>query len=198
MDTKKKIMLEALELFACHGYIGVSIRDIATKVGIKESSIYYHFENKRAIWDSIIEELKDVYRKEISFETCEKGISRICDAIVFGDEIIVYIEKFLYMHMHNEFVGKCIQMIKLAQFGNKDMESLYKQMFFDKPMKLFTIIFSRLIQQGNMVERDLKLMSVEFYAPFYYIIQQKLCSVEEALTIMSMHISNFRANYIVS
>jgi AcrR family transcriptional regulator len=43
-STKEKIFDAAVELFAERGYDGVSIRDIAKAVGIRESSVYKHFE----------------------------------------------------------------------------------------------------------------------------------------------------------
>ena len=36
------------------GYSAVSIRDICRQVQIKESSVYYHFKNKQAIFDELI------------------------------------------------------------------------------------------------------------------------------------------------
>ncbi|MGN1451448.1 MAG: TetR/AcrR family transcriptional regulator, partial [Eubacteriales bacterium] len=50
-STKKKISEAALNLFAENGYSSVSIRDICKQVQIKESSVYYHFKNKQAIFD---------------------------------------------------------------------------------------------------------------------------------------------------
>ena len=55
MTTKEKILCTALELFSQRGYDGVSVRDIARAVGIRESSIYNHFKSKQAIFDGIVE-----------------------------------------------------------------------------------------------------------------------------------------------
>ena len=55
MTTKEKILDTALELFSQRGYNGVSVRDIARAVGIRESSIYNHFESKKAIFDGIVD-----------------------------------------------------------------------------------------------------------------------------------------------
>lgn len=52
--TKEKILEVALNMFAKSGYSSVSIRDICKQVEIKESSIYYHFKNKQAIFDELI------------------------------------------------------------------------------------------------------------------------------------------------
>ena len=59
MNTKDKILNEALKMFSDLGYKSVSIRDIAKKVDIKESSIYYHFKNKQDILD-LVEHIDDM------------------------------------------------------------------------------------------------------------------------------------------
>lgn len=58
MSTKQMIFESALALFSEKGFDGVSVRDIAKAVGIKESSIYNHFEGKKAIFDSICGEFR--------------------------------------------------------------------------------------------------------------------------------------------
>lgn len=52
--TKKKILDVSLELFSQKGYSAVAIRDICKCVEIKESSVYYHFENKQSIFDELL------------------------------------------------------------------------------------------------------------------------------------------------
>ena len=54
MTTREKILEVSLDMFAKQGYTAVSIRDICKKVGIKESSVYYHFKNKQSIFDEFI------------------------------------------------------------------------------------------------------------------------------------------------
>ena len=41
-NTKEIILFESLKLFADKGYDGVTVRDIAAEVGIKQSSLYKH------------------------------------------------------------------------------------------------------------------------------------------------------------
>jgi AcrR family transcriptional regulator len=52
-STKEKIFEAAIDLFAERGYDGVSIRDIAAAVGVKESAIYRHYGSKDEILDRI-------------------------------------------------------------------------------------------------------------------------------------------------
>jgi AcrR family transcriptional regulator len=46
-NTKDDLRSHARQLFARHGYEGVSMRDIAGAVGIRQSAIYNHFPSKQ-------------------------------------------------------------------------------------------------------------------------------------------------------
>jgi AcrR family transcriptional regulator len=63
MTTKERILVAAVELFGEQGYRGTSIRDIARRVGIKESSLYNHYSGK----DGLLEAILEYYRA--SFES---------------------------------------------------------------------------------------------------------------------------------
>jgi len=62
MNTKERILYEAERLFAAKGYTGTGIGEIARKVGITKSVIYYHFKNKEAILDSIFKRYSEVLK----------------------------------------------------------------------------------------------------------------------------------------
>jgi len=57
-ETKRKIVLAALELFVRKGYHGTSINDIMDKVGLSKGSLYAHFNSKGEILLLIIERFK--------------------------------------------------------------------------------------------------------------------------------------------
>ena len=46
-DTKARLLKHSRTLFARHGYEGVSMRDIAGAVGLRQSAIYNHFSCKQ-------------------------------------------------------------------------------------------------------------------------------------------------------
>lgn len=50
-----QILEAALELFAEKGVVETYMRDIAKKVGVRETTIYYHFEGKNGILDELLE-----------------------------------------------------------------------------------------------------------------------------------------------
>ena len=49
MDTKHKILDEALTLFSEKGFANVFVNEIAERVGIKAPSLYKHYKSKQAI-----------------------------------------------------------------------------------------------------------------------------------------------------
>ena len=57
MSTKTKILEVSLELFAKKGFDGVSVREIAKEVGVRESALYKHYKNKEDILEKIVEEM---------------------------------------------------------------------------------------------------------------------------------------------
>lgn len=61
-QTKDKIFDAALDLFSKKGYDSVSVRTIASEVGIKESSIYNHYSNKKDILMSILNYFEEYFK----------------------------------------------------------------------------------------------------------------------------------------
>ena len=49
-NTKEKILEEALKLFAQSGYMGTSMNDIASKLGVTKAALYKHYKSKQEIF----------------------------------------------------------------------------------------------------------------------------------------------------
>ena len=58
-NTRQQVLDVALRQFSKYGFLAVSIRDICKEVGIKESTVYYHFKNKQDILDSLVHEFEE-------------------------------------------------------------------------------------------------------------------------------------------
>ena len=59
-DTKENILMTALRLFARDGYEAVSVSMIAGELGMTKGALYRHYENKRAIFDSIVARMYEI------------------------------------------------------------------------------------------------------------------------------------------
>ncbi|MEM9426981.1 MAG: TetR/AcrR family transcriptional regulator [Pseudomonadota bacterium] len=69
INTKDDLRNHARQLFAEHGYEGVSMRDIAAAVGIRQSAIYNHFPSKQHLLVDLMvshmEQLLDAMRAAV-------------------------------------------------------------------------------------------------------------------------------------
>lgn len=91
-NTKQKILDVSLDLFSRKGFSAVSIRDICAQVMIKESSVYYHFKNKQAIFDELLYHFEQVatdmmvrLEQSLSVQSCsmEKPFYQtVCDTFL--------------------------------------------------------------------------------------------------------------------
>lgn len=54
LTTRDAILEVALEMFAAQGYAGTSVRALTRAVGLRESSLYNHFEGKEAILTALV------------------------------------------------------------------------------------------------------------------------------------------------
>ena len=54
MDSRNRIIGTALKAFIERGYDGVSMKDIADGVSMKAASLYYHFQDKRTLFEACV------------------------------------------------------------------------------------------------------------------------------------------------
>lgn len=79
-DTRAaEILREAAKLFADKGFVGTSIQDIASAVGISKASLYYFFVDKQEIHSAVVEmsviRLNELVREKL--EGCSTAASRV-------------------------------------------------------------------------------------------------------------------------
>lgn len=196
MSTKEKIIETALELFSQRGYDGVSVRDIARAVGIRESSLYNHFENKRAIFDGIVDFC--VQQSEVYF----RGNALPFDQ---GDDMSVYqgirlehlqelIEQTFLFFFDDPWNLQFRRLLLLSQYTDPRCRDIYRQLYRDKCVQVQEYIFATLMDSGDIRREDPTAVAMEFYGPIFMLIHT--CdSFEEARPFIRAHVEQFRKNY---
>lgn len=77
MDTREKILAAARKAFESHGLEGLSLRDVAAKVGITPMAIYRHFENKDALVDALVMDALDEWSALVTALPAAEGVAKI-------------------------------------------------------------------------------------------------------------------------
>ena len=172
-DTKQKILNVSLELFSQKGFSAVSIRDICAQVMIKESTVYYHFKNKQAIFDELLYRFEQVatnmrIRLENSLSTQsgfaeETFYQKVCDA-------------FFENYFMDDFCNKVMRLLLIEQFRNSEIQKIYDRWMFVEPLAFQSKVFSALMELSIISVADCEYLAVKYYAPIYFFAQKWLFS----------------------
>ena len=63
-DTERRVLMEALKLFATHGFNATSMRMICAAAEVNPSSVYYYFGSKRGVLRGVCEYLFEPVQRE--------------------------------------------------------------------------------------------------------------------------------------
>ena len=157
--TRELIMETALEMFSKNGYAAVSMRDISGSVGIKASSLYYHFKSKQDIFDAIVQradaltdELKGMFMKAIGSSSEVK-----CEGFVLAGKA------FVTGYLRNEKIGPLIQMLENERFHDTRSNDLWKKMLFDAPIEHEMMVFKALHDKGIIESNEPQKLAAEYH-----------------------------------
>jgi len=201
MNTKKRILDEALTLFAEKGYANVYVGQIAEAVGIKAPSLYKHYKSKQDIFNAILDEMKNSYDKQANALNMD-GNDVNADATIFSDvseDDLVKMGMGLFSYfLHDEYVCKFRKMLTIEQFHNKELSQLYTKQYTDNPLEYQSAMLAMLCFGGVLKQENPDVMALQFYAPIYMLLT--LCDrhperEEEALKFLEQHIRQFNRIY---
>lgn len=172
-NTKDAILIESLKLFAHSGYEGVTMRDIAGKVRIRQSSLYKHFVGKQEIFHSIIERMDTSYKAQLdkmklvsansskrADQYTEKTLNSMAD---IGEALFLY-------WTQDEYAALFRKMLIVEQYHNSELAALYNKYFLSGVIDFQEAIIGHLIEKGFFKEGNPRLLAMEFYGPIFLMI----------------------------
>jgi len=199
-NTKERIFEEALTLFSQHGYEAASVRDIAGKLGMTQAALYKHYKNKQAIFDSIINRMKDNERTRAG-EYNMPAVTDEPDADSYKSLSVSQLK--LYSHIQflywteDAFASRCRKMLCLEQYHNYNASFLYQQYLINGQFVYMEKIISELIRQGQWAQGNAWDMAVEYYGPILAMIfiYDGIEDKESVKTKLKAHIANIIKKY---
>ena len=201
MDTKHRILDEALTLFSEKGYANVYVSDIAERVGIKAPSLYKHYRNKRAIFDAIIDEMNHRFEQQAQALSIS-GTDPTADAEVYKnmdeDHLIKLGNDLFRYYLHDSYTKRFRKMLTLEQFQDQELARVYSQQYFDMPLSYQGMLLGLMESQGLLVTGNVPIMTLQFYAPIYMLLtvcDREPSREQEALELLEGHIRQFDQLY---
>lgn len=199
-DTKEKILLTALHLFARDGYEAVSVRTIAEELGMTKGALYRHYKNKRDIFDSIVERMIQIDAKRAEeFQVPAKQYEDMPDVYenTSLEDIHTFTVEQLKFWTEDAFASLFRRMLSLEQYRNTEMAELYSQCIVYGPVAYIEDLFRELIRKGVLREANPRQLAVEYYAPLFLLIHMYDIRGDnrEAIQILTKHTEHFMENY---
>jgi AcrR family transcriptional regulator len=190
-DTKKRILEQALALFASQGFRETTVRDIAAAVGLQQGALYNHFANKDAILTALVGELMNsaivtMFEEKTPGELYKRGKGLLMN--------IATTFKLLSFDGKNEALFK-LMMQEL--YKNGDIRDLYHEYFYQQNIKKLSSALFLMMQDEMIRSFDPLLLANEFLAPlFFYQTQVSLLkldgkSTSSAVTLFEKHVDHF-------
>ncbi len=206
MTTREKILFESLNLFSVKGYDPVTVREIASAVGIKESSLYNHFKNKQDIFDSLIniystrwEEIFNQIQltdEEGRIVPDERTVNMYKD--MTNEEFVKIAGSIYDYYMTDEINVKLRKILTIEQYRNKHLSDLFRKISFEESLDFQAELFKGLIAAGNFIEVDPYVLALEFFSPIFlifYKFDKDSESINEGKKLFNKHIDHFNKIY---
>lgn len=200
-STKQRILDAALDLFSSSGYEGVSVKQIAAAVGIKDSSLYKHFASKQEIYDTLMADMNARFEETVALYKLPQGeIEKMAQE--YGKNDLEWLKEaskaiFLFF-LKDPKASKFRQMLMIEQFKDSRAAATFRSWFIDDALRFQEALFAEMTRQGTFRKAPAKTLALEFYAPFFLLLFQYDGSPggeEEAVARLMGHVEQFATLY---
>lgn len=208
METKQRILFAALDLFSQKGYDAVSVRDIARAVGVKESSLYNHFQNKQDIYYSIFD-FCAAKGEEVghSLDLTNEERRYVVDKHIRSLYRNITPEQFTHMaetlfdyYFTDELNVKLRKMLTIEQYRDQETAKRYRENAFEAALAYQTELFAALIEEGLLRRADPYMLALAFSSPIFLLFYKFDATPEghaEAKAQFLRHVDHFVRTYAV-
>ena len=191
-NTKEKILEEALKLFAQSGYMGTSMNDIASKLGVTKAALYKHYRSKQEILDSIIEKTNELDMERVKqYEMPEGEMSKvIAEYKETAFDKIKQFTKVQFLHWTEEEFPCCFRkMLTLEQYREPQMAQLYQNYLASGPLTYIEVLFSGMLEDAERARQ----MALDFYGPIFllYSIYDGTNDKSQVIKLLDEHMDHF-------
>ena len=200
-NTKETILFESLKLFADKGYDGVTVRDIAAEVGIKQSSLYKHYKSKQEIFDTLVDTMQSRFRDAAtSFQLPNGELQEMAREYATGGiEVLKKISSDIFcFYLKDPYASQFRKMLSIEKYKNEEIDRIYREVYIDTAISYQARLFEEMIKQGFMRQASPEVMALQFFSPIFLLLNKYDGIAEkekEAKEILGKHIEQFDMIY---
>ena len=191
-DTKERILEKASALFAQSGYLGTSMNDIASQLGITKAALYKHYVSKQEILDSIVERMNQMDRERAeAYGMPEMQAEDFADTYVHtpAAKIRSY-SRAQFDHWTKEtFPSNFRKMLTLEQYRDPKLAKLYQDYLSTGPVEYMAEVFQQLTDNDATAIQ----LALQFYGPIFllYSVYHGAEDKSAVLDMLNDHIDQF-------
>ncbi|MBR3152666.1 MAG: TetR/AcrR family transcriptional regulator [Clostridia bacterium] len=102
-NTKRRIFMTAIKLFAQKGYDNTGIEEITAVAGYAKGALYYHFDTKEDLFDLLLEEGFKLLSNsiEIKCKKCDNALDKLKAILMIEIKTIINYEDFITVVISN-------------------------------------------------------------------------------------------------
>ena len=159
VSNKEKIFNVSINLFSEYGYDGVSIRQIAREVGIRESSIYNHYKSKESILDEILEYyISQMLSQEIPLKDASANLDVGFDYF-YNQGLNAFASQ-----LRIERMSKITRIILIESYHNEKIRQFLKRSILEEAVNGWIGLFDLMKAKGLIrQDADSKQLAESFY-----------------------------------
>jgi AcrR family transcriptional regulator len=192
--TKEKIFDVSIDLFSQKGFDGVSVREIAREVGIRESSIYNHYKSKDEIMDSIFQYFKEELMKMRPPEARNMGKMDKITPEIFRQRANLTLDLF-----KNSKMDKIFRIISSEQFRDERAKIIVLKFLIQEPYSFSKKVLEFMVDKGIIGRIDPSIKAMEFqYSIFSLFLEYLLLKSDGSDTSKTERMIEKHLDYFVN
>jgi AcrR family transcriptional regulator len=149
-ETKKRIIKAAIKIFKENGFKNSSVLKIAEIVGLKNSTLYRYFKNKKDLYNFIIRDFEKKLIKRVN--------EKLQPHIEIEKRVEVFIEEYIKFIKENKDI---FDIFREAEFVNIDLS----REFYDKVTGILNKILKDKVHNDNT-----EILSYSIIGSIYFLI----------------------------
>lgn len=176
-NTKERILLNAVRMFAEKGYAAVSIRNIAEAASISKATFYDHFESKEALYDVILNTIKTTYLD--FYNRVDQDIEQVT---CFADVLECLFSEL--KEVYHMFIYYGVSLIATEQYRDEKARHAFNDVYMKIGIEYGKKVFDGCVQRGWV-----KPFDTGAYATFFMnnVFTGSLVRTQEGLGYTAMY-----------